>query len=488
MVEASVEGEALVERLVSLAARRTKKKPPMPSATKKEPPMPSATKNHTQAVLEATCERASSALEACVARQSNRHSGPVTNDFQEDITKLRCRMQALVGEEIVMDKHDGFVAPSGNADWGGEQRVRGKIVEVLHHGHFIAAAKFGNEEPTPLTASSFLLLTTEWCWTQDYPRDDDEPVPEGQKHARAMERARFLMNQLIDEVGKDLKTAVVLGLDGRGNDRRAYEQALDAAGVAHDQRPLVVTVEMNPVVALNQALRFGRHRVRYSRADWRRRHKANHVEGIERLLLEESGSLLSEDEKARVAMLYLDFCGSPDPKLDYGQVYARLPNLAVCGLTVARRQPNSKLPCLARLQAAAPKHMRLVRAYTHARVVCHVFAAIRPKPVARPRPARPKPAGRVTGPKLTIEKRSLAAAAAAALVGTKLKIPVGFWTSGLGDEWNDTLRVDDKLCFLVSNTYFKYRCALKAYKTDGTLYAGDESFTLTPTQAERFAQ
>lgn len=444
--------------------------------------MLTAPKNHTQAAPEATCGGAS-ALEACVARQSHRPSGPKTNDFQEDITKLRSRMQGLVGKEIVMDKHDGFVAPPGNADWGGAQRVRGKIVKVLHHGHFIAAAKFGNEGLASLTASSFLLNTTEWGWIKDYPRDDDEPVPEGQKHARAMERARFLMNLLIDKLGKDLKTAVVLGLDGRGNDRRAYEQALDAAGVPHDQRPLVVTVEKNPIVALNQALRFGRHRVRYSRADYRRRHKANHVEGIERLLMEKSGSLLSADEKARIAMLYLDFCGSPDPKLDYGRVYASLPRLAVCGLTVARRQPNPKLPCLARLQAAAPKNMRLVRAYTHARVVCHVFA----KPGARPKPARPKPVGRATGPKQTIDKRSLAAAAAA-LVGTKLKIPAGFWTSGLGDEWNDTLRDDDKLCFLVCNTYFKYRCALKAYKADGTLYAGEESFTLTPTQVERFAQ
>ena len=444
--------------------------------------MLTATKNHTRAALEAACHCAS-ALEACAARRSNRPSGPKTNDFQEDITTLRSRIQPLVGEVIIMDKHDGFVAPRGNADWGGAQRVRGKIVKVLHHGHFIAAAKFGDEEPTPLTASSFLLNTTEWCWIQDYPRDDDEPVPEGQKHARSMERARFLMNQLIDKLGEDLKTAVVVGLDGNGENRRAYEQALDARGVAHDQRPLVVTVEMNPVVALNQALRFGRHRVRFSRADWRRRHKADHVEGIERLLMEESGSLLSADEKARVAMLYLDFCGSPDPKLDYGQVYASLPRLAVCGLTVARRQPNSKLPCLARLQTAAPKNMRLVRAYTHARVVCHVFA----EPGARPKPARPKPVGRAAGPKRTIDKRSLAAAAAA-LVGTKLKIPAGFWTSGLGDEWNDTLRDDDKLCFLVSNTYFKYRCALKAYKADGTLYAGKESFTLTPTQAERFAQ
>lgn len=389
------------------------------------------------------------------------------NGFQHGIDRLRERISKLKGCDLIMDKHDGFVAPPGNADWGGDQRVKGTIIDVCYDGHFICTAKFGDEDPAPLTAASFLLATTEWCWEADYPRDDDEPVPTSTKHLRSMERARYLMRRLIQKVDRqELKEAIVLGLDGNGENRRAYEEALDEAGVPREERPLVVTIELNPVVCLNQALRFGRERVRFSRADWRVRHQTKALEGIERCIIGGSDALLSTEEKRRVALLYMDYCGSPERTLN-DDLYASLRRLAICAITIARRQPNKTRTCMMRMQAAAPTAMQLVKSYTHARVVCHVFEA-----------------GTTTMKKTTIGKRHNASD----LLGKRVMIPASKWSASASKKWKDAMMVvDGKFCFTVCGTYYKHRCALRAIRKDGSLFGEKEPFTLTPEEVESMA-
>ena len=400
-----------------------------------------------------------------------------TNDFQQGIDELREEMQSRIGETVVMDKDDAFVAPPGGAEWGGPQRVTGIITEVLHHGHFICAARFGDEpRATPLTASSFLLDTTTWGWKTQTLRDDGRAVAVGAKHERSVERARFVMSEAIARIPpRDLRKAIAVTLDGNGENRRGFELALDEAGVPLAERPQVITVEMNPVVAFNQALRFGPDNVRYSRGDWRRRRKRGVPEGIERLLTEESGALFTSDEKERVRILYLDYCGSPATDFKYEELYTRLQNLVVCGITVARRQPNPKLPCMTRMRAAAPSGMALAKRFEHTKVVCDVYVAPAAKRAAK-RAAKP------TKPTKLIAKRD-----AARLLGTEVRIPLTKWVGGVGDEWADTMRVDGKLCFVVHSTFYKHRCALRARKKNGELYATTERILLTPDEVRAYA-
>lgn len=405
-----------------------------------------------------------------IARAASRAASVCrTNDFQQGIDELREVMRGRIGSTVVMDKDDAFVAPPGGAEWGGPQRVTGTITEVLHHGHFICAARFGDEPcATPLTASSFLLNTTTWGWETQTLRDDDRAVAVGTKHERSVERARFVMSEAIARIPpRDLRTAIAVTLDGNGENRRGFELALDEAGVPLAERPQVITVEMNPVVAFNQALRFGRENVRFSRGDWRRRHKKGVTEGIERLLTEESGALFSSDEKERVRILYFDYCGSP-ATIKYEELYTRLQNLVVCGITVARRQPNPKLPCMMRMRAAAPSGMALAKRFEHTKVVCDVYVA----------PAAKRAAKSI---------KSIAKRDAARLLGTEVRIPLSKWVGGVGDEWADTMRVDGKLCFVVHSTFYKHRCALRARKTNGELYATTERILLTPDEVRAYA-
>ena len=294
---------------------------------------------------------------------------PRHNDFQDDLPSLRAYVaKHLIGQWVVMDKDDAFVAPPNGAAWGGPQRVRGQITRVLYDGCFLCTVQFGDEEPTPVTAASFMLLSTEWCWEQKCARDDDRPIKPASKHARSVERARFLMQQLIAaHGGRNMEEVVAAGFDGNGENRRGFEQALDEAGVPLHERPLVINFDFDAVVAFHQALRFGRKHSRYSRADWRRRNKKGWVEGIERLIMEESGALFTKEEKRNVGLLYLDYCGGPDDSIDYEAVYANLPNLKVLGVTAARRQP--RISCGERLRAAAPAHMQEIHTFEHTRVV-----------------------------------------------------------------------------------------------------------------------
>ena len=414
---------------------------------------------------------------------------PRHNDFQDDLPSLRAYVaRHLIGEWVVMDKDDAFVAPPNGAAWGGPQRVRGQITRVLYDGCFLCAVQFGDEEPTPVTAASFMLLSTEWCWEQKCARDDDRPIKPASKHARSVERARFLMQQLIAaHGGQNMEEVVVAGFDGNGENRRGFEQALDEAGVPLHERPLVVNFDFDAVVAFHQALRFGRKHSRYSRADWRRRKKKGWVEGIERLIMEESGALFTKEEKRNVGLLYLDYCGGPDDSIDYEAVYANLPNLKVLGITAARRQP--RISCGERLRAAAPAHMQEIHTFEHTRVVCKVFtqpARQPPKPEPPkpeppkpepPKPEPPKPPRRKTVRK-TIDK-----AAASRCIGKIVRIPIDRWVDGLGREWDGALRVADKLCFIVCGTFYK-RCELRAFRKDGSLYDEKERITLSVEEVE----
>lgn len=403
---------------------------------------------------------------------------PTCNAFQEDLVALRGRVaERYVGSEIRMDKDAGFNAPrQSNCEWRCDQTCVGTIVYAFppwHRSPFVCAALFRGERiPTPLTASSLLLSDTwvEHLHGREHPRDDAQPVPEGCKHLRSVERARTVMRLLIQQVGdlEDLEDLIVGGLDGNGENRRGYELELEAHGVPVAKRPKVITFEADATVALNQADRFGADRVRYTQSDWRQRRRQNILEGIEMAILNET-KILTSDEKRRLSSLYLDFCGSPNLKVDYQDVYRRLPNLRVLAITCAKRQPNRKFNCEQRLRHAEPEDMELAQSFTQGGVVCKVFV----KSAAKAGAAKKSAAKAIAKARDRVM--------ASALRGTVVHIPRSEWRV-VGEQWAQTLQFENKLCFRVSGTYHKYRCTIRAIKKDGGEYERNECFTLTPCQ------
>ena len=107
----------------------------------------------------------------------------------------------------------------------------------------------------------------------------------------------------------------------------------------------MITLELNPNVAFANALRFGRKHVRLTSADFRMQVKKNDVCGIERTILLEGHDVLSAEEKDNCVGLYLDYCGSPSKLTAFDELYARLPQLVACAITVAKRQPNHAFAC-----------------------------------------------------------------------------------------------------------------------------------------------
>ncbi len=237
----------------------------------------------------------------------------VANGFQDGIDEVRKRMNGLIGKRLTGDKDHMFTGC-----WDGPQRVSGVIKYVLHDGCFVAGVQFDGEDVSKLNAASFMLCTTEWDWDHAAVRDDDISIPKGVKHDRSMHRAYCLMTTIMDCVGfHDLRGKYIVILDGNGENRRAIENALDDIGVPIADRPTVITLELNSNVAFANALRFGRRHVRLTSGDFRMQHKRNVVCGIERAILLNGHSVLSEEEKLNCIGLYLDYCGSPAKLIDF---------------------------------------------------------------------------------------------------------------------------------------------------------------------------
>ena len=426
---------------------------------------------------------------------------PTSNDFQDGIEEVRERLEALVGRQVIMDKDDAFTG-----FWSGPQRVKGLIKHVLHIGSYVAGIQFEGEDfITEVTSASFMLATTQWLWEQECVRDDDHVLAEGAKHERSMERASFLMEQTILHAGPhNMEGKYVVGLDGNGENRRAYERALDSAGVPFEKRPTVITIELNPNVAFASALRFGRKHVRYSAGDFRMQCKKNHVCGIERSILLQDNLVLSEMEKTNCIGLYLDYCGSPQKHIDFNSMYEKLPNVAVVGITIAKRQANLKLPCDARRNLSAPDEsmLPLVRTYNHRRVICDIYTrpadsvlhaelvAARKETEAKKRKARLVKKAKAKAKRLLnkVHKKTLSRVEdAKRCVGKMVYIPMSFWNgSDPGDAFAGVKRVDGCLCFQVSGTFRRHGCCLRAVMATGELHLQKESFWLEPREVTSF--
>jgi hypothetical protein len=398
-----------------------------------------------------------------------------TNDFQNGINEVREYITAnLIGKEIIGDKDHMFTG-----SWGGPQQVTGVIETTIHDGCFVAGVRFKGEDISTLNSGSFMLSTTEWGWEHASARDDELPIPNGKKHIRSMHRAYCLIVAIVDSVGAGgLKGKYIFILDGNGENRRAIEKALDDLGISMSHRPTVITLELNPNVAFANALRFGRQHVRMTSADFRIQLKQNDVCGIERAILLEGHSVLSEFEKDNCIGLYLDYCGSPSKCTPFNKLYKRLPELVGCAITIAKRQPNHAFGCHKRRKLAAPPKYEFERLleFDHDKVFCDMY--VRKKKTQKPCDPIPNNKEIEAKPTKSEQRKS-----AQRLIGNFVALPEAMWPgSNPGPEFDCVKRINDRLIFRINKTYH-CKCALCAIMLDGSQHPTTERFWLTSEQA-----
>ena len=430
-----------------------------------------------------------------------------TNDFQEGISEVRASIPSLIGQRVTCDKDHAFTQL-----WDGPQRVSGVVETVIMEDYFVAGVRFDNEGLSSLSAASFMLNTTTWDWAGPALRDDARPTPEGDKHARSMQRAYDLAMVIAKRVGLlNMKGTYIVILDGNGENRRAMENAFDELCIPHTCRPVVITLELNPNVALASALRFGRKHVRLTSGDFRMQITKGKVCGVERAILLDGHSVLTDHEKDNCIGLYLDYCGSPCKKTDFAKLYTRLPRLVGCAITVAKRQPNSDFSCARRRSMAAPplERFELITTYDHDKVYSDMYALpldaqahqeLHEKTlearkevdarIAETLAAKKRARYEVQKGKAAQHKkaRSVEAARVQELIGTNVGIPLRHWPNNEpGPEYAQVMRRNDSLLFKITKSYHHYKCALRAIMEDGSLHPTTERFTLRANQAAEFA-
>lgn len=430
-----------------------------------------------------------------------RKTGP--NDFQDGIEEVRRSMKHLIGNVITVNTKEAFTEK-----WAGH--ASGVVDCVVHDGRYVAGVRFEGEGVSKLTSASFMLRSTTWEWSADR-RDDSTPTPLGIKHERSMHRAYQLATVIVGRVGAaNLKDKCIVILDGNGENRRAIEMAFEHMGIPVEWRPTVITLELNPDVALASALRFGRKHVRLTSGDPRIQSKQKEVCGIERAMLTEHHDVLTAREKDSCVGLYLDYCGSPSKLTDFDALYKRLPQLSACAVTVAKRQ-GADLTCDQRRTKARPPvcSFELLATYDHDKVFCDMYA--RPLDSGTyEQQLREAAVARATVFARDMEKRAVhrcnvqntrkdrsaikknraldEIATTRRLVGTFVGIPLDHWPGGQpGDDFDAVQRRQGKLLFQISGSFRKSKCELRALMKDGTLHPATERFWLTPTDAAHFS-
>ena len=252
-------------------------------------------------------------------------------------------------------------------------------------GRFVATAIDKDGFEITLTPDILMLSCTYVKWN---------PIPaifytqwkqmlDCEEHKNATNRATFIA-QLALEFGTSADDYHLI-LDGRGNNRVAMKSVYTQLSL--DKHPHLMTLEMSPIVAFTQRLMFG-DEVVFTGANPEFTTK-DLVEGhishpkIEHLILKDN-SILTNNIKEHVKVLYLDYCGGPIANQTPEKCSAymldiirKLPALEIFAVTISRRR-HANLDDNFSSYVSTPPGFRLSKTFTdNRRVVCNVYTVLR---------------------------------------------------------------------------------------------------------------
>ena len=169
-------------------------------------------------------------------------------------------------------------------------------------------------------------------------------------------------------------------LDGNGENREGFGAVLRTS----ESTPRILTVEMDADVALAQRLVYGED-ILFSGAQRGFKYRSllgggSHVSTLEHLLLR-SNRLITDETRAHVRVLYLDYCGGPvcnqTPEECVGnleRLFARLPRLEVFAVTMSKRHHPNLLDNFS-VYVPTPHGFSVVETFVdNPKVVCKVYA------------------------------------------------------------------------------------------------------------------
>lgn len=258
-----------------------------------------------------------------------------------------------------------------------------KITTSNSNGRFVATAQEKDGTEITLTPDCLMLADTYVKWNPIPAKfyKDLNQILNNEEHKNASDRAAFIAKLAI-EFGT-CRDDYHLILDGAGNNRMVMTAAYSRLSLI--ERPHLITLEMNPIVAFNQRLLFGDD-IWFTGAFPSFTTK-DLVEGrfshpkIEHLILKDN-PLLTNSIKRRAKVLYLDYCGGPvaNQTPEKCSTYMldmvkKLPALEILGVTISRRR-HANLDDEFTSYVPVPPGFCLAKTFTdNRRVVCNVYVA-----------------------------------------------------------------------------------------------------------------
>ena len=298
------------------------------------------------------------------------------NQFQLGIEWTRKLMRGQTGVTVTLPMN------ALNGYWDDPRdEFTAVITKPRHDGHYVAEAMCDDGVPIDLTSSILLMSGVKADWRAPSARmlmhraeSFDLPA-----HRNSMARAEVIASLYLARCRPSTKD-VFITLDGNGENREGFGAVLKT----FESTPRILTVEMDADVALAQRLVYGED-ILFSGAQRGFKYRSlfgggSHVSTLEHLLLR-SNRLITDETRAHVRVLYLDYCGGPvgnqTPEECVGnleRLFARLPRLEVFAVTMSKRHHPNLLDNFS-VYVPTPHGFSVVETFVdNPKVVCKVYA------------------------------------------------------------------------------------------------------------------
>ena len=306
-----------------------------------------------------------------------------SNKFQLGDEALKSLILNNVGVKV--KTHTKFLMGNWTNEEGNLHEFEATILGVeCDPNGFMVVARGDDDIVCHLSPEILLNAETHVMWqppSSEFLANHIREITTDRENKESMRRAgefAFLYVQTCTPNPDDL----ILTLDGNGENRLGFEARLKEMGIDEAQWPTIITIEVDPKVALAQRLIFG-DVVVYTGSD-------SAFVGPRfckgKTLMEDmiagNNRILKDDMKARVKAVYFDYCGGPPGNANphkcrqnfATKIFPMIRNIKVFGLTMSRRQ-HFKLETTFEQYIAVPFNFAAVETFLdNKHVVCKMYA------------------------------------------------------------------------------------------------------------------
>ena len=303
-----------------------------------------------------------------------------TNGFQLGLSAIRKMMPSQLGVTFT----------GCTSQMNGYHLIDGKfyiaeftITDVNDRKNYIMTCYSERDKDYPVTdlPPSYLLLNkTNVNWNKVDSSIYKQWLAElesNEKHRKSMKRAKAFIKEYLKSCTPNANDILII-LDGNGENRKACQDELKAAGIDAKNWPRILTFDCNPDVVLSGQMLFETKDIIYTESDPLFQHKP-HVK-LEDLIFKPN-SLLTQEMKSRVKGVYFDYCSGPPGftkpeacRANFADtVFPFLPSLLFYMMTMASRNNKELKQYGIGHFVAPPPGFRQDHIFYHHWVRCELF-------------------------------------------------------------------------------------------------------------------